>query len=358
MSLQFSANVLRGEAFTLNAELSLDTDRVTALYGPSGSGKTSILRLIAGLDHEPGVNVQFNDTIWQSDSVFVPAHERQIGYVFQHLNLFPHLDVTGNLNFAEHRKHRQGGLGRDEVIDMLDLGLLMRKSPSQLSGGEQQRVAIARALLSNPCLLLMDEPLGSIDAEARSRILPYLQRLHTHLSTPVVYVSHSLDEILYFSDKVVSVEQGQIRDISSTMAFSVSGRGIQQPDAAAIISCTVTGSDNGVDLLQLSFEEQTLYIADEGYTPGNRIQVRIPARDVSIARQQPIGSSIINIIESTVLDIHDTGQGPSAVVTLACGNQQLLARITRKSVKDMQLKKGEPVFAQIKGVALMSDYER
>lgn len=357
MSLEFRALLERGQSFRLDVDLRIATDRITALSGPSGSGKTSILRLIAGLDHIPGVTVRFDDLTWQDEQHFVAPHAREVGYVFQHLNLFPHLDVSGNLDFAERRKHRSGGLSREEVIAMLTLEPLLNKTPAQLSGGEQQRAAIARALMSNPRLMLMDEPLGSIDADARSRILPYLQKLHTHLSIPVIYVSHSLDEILYFSDEVISLKAGTVVDKSATLAYSTSGTGIEQPDAAAIITCVVEERDDQMSLLRLSFEGQTLFIADEGYAPGNRIQVRIPARDVSVAREQPPSSSILNIIRSSIEAIHDPGDGPSAVLTLKCNDQRLLTRITRRSLHELQLQPGDIVYAQIKGVALMSDYE-
>ena len=205
MTLDVHAHFER-RGFSISVDTSLPTDRVSALFGPSGSGKTTLLRLIAGLDRHAGTTVQFDGETWQNESTFLPAYQRRVGYVFQHLNLFPHLDAQGNLQYAEARcrKHSTQGKSPDraQVIDMLDLSHLLKRFPHELSGGEKQRVAIARALLSNPRVLLMDEPLGSIDAAARNRILPYLQTLHLNLEIPVVYVSHSVDEVLFLADMV------------------------------------------------------------------------------------------------------------------------------------------------------------
>ena len=358
MSLDIRAKLTRPGGFSLDVALDIAEDRVTALYGPSGSGKTTILRLIAGLEEAPDVEVRFNDIVWQSSGTFVPPHRRQVGYVFQQLNLFPHLNVADNLAFAEKRKHRAGGLSRKEILDTLDLGNLLGHPPWRLSGGEQQRVAIARVLLSNPRLLVMDEPLGSIDADAKNRILPYLQRLHTRLQIPVIYVSHFLDEVLYLADWVVVVANGNILRSVSSLAFSTEGSAAVQPNAAAIIRCRVTAAANTYGLTEVRFEEEKLLIAADRYAVGDSIHIRVPARDVSLARERPTGSSIINVIETTIRDIMDPGEGPTAVLRLGCGKQFLLARITRKSLDDLQLKPGETIFAQIKGVALITDYER
>jgi len=355
--LEVSADIVRPGGFTLTINTSFPNDRVSALFGPSGSGKSTILRLIAGLEHEDGTIIRFNGETWQDGNVFLPPHHRQVGYVFQHLNLFPHLSVDGNLAYAEDRQHRTTGMSRCDIIEILHLQDLLDQPPGQLSGGEQQRVAIARALLSNPQLLVMDEPLGSIDAAAKDRILPYLQRLHMNLEIPVIYVSHSLDEVLYFADTVYTIEAGRITRESSVVEFSVDGIGIHQSEAAAIIRCRVVVTDEDFSLTEVSFEQQTIYISSDKFRPGDDIRVKIPARDVSLSRQRH-SSSIINVIETTISSIMDPGDGPTAMVKLSCGEQHLLTRITRKSLKELALRPGEKVFAQIKGVALMTDYER
>jgi molybdate transport system ATP-binding protein len=204
----------------------------------------------------------------------------------------------------------------------------------------------------------MDEPLGSIDTESRYRILPYLQRLHTTLGIPFIYVSHSMDEVLYLADQVFVLGAGRVTQSGSVVEFSVDGPGITQPDAATIIRCQVTNQDTANQLTEVSFENQVLYIAADKYVAGDAISVRIPARDVSIALEKPVSSSILNILSTRISEIHDPGNGPTVVIRLSCGEQQLLARITRKSLTELNLSPGERVFAQIKGVALMTDYER
>ena len=380
MSLELVARFARDD-FDIAINTSIPTDRVSALFGPSGAGKSTILRLIAGLDRYEGATVRFNNQTWQNEQTFIPPHQRRIGYVFQHLNLFPHLTASNNLFYAEKRSHKSGGLGRKSVIDMLDLGTLLDRYPHQLSGGEKQRVAIARAILSNPDILLMDEPLGSIDTKARSRILPYLQNLHLNSDIPVIYVSHSIDEVMYLCDLVFSVNRGEIVSESNVLDFSAQNDADTE-ESSAIIRCTVLetqapetqaletnvqeknaqgtsglASADNFSLTPLSFEGQTLLIAADHFRTGDHIRVKIPARDVSLIRT-PIESSIVNVLPTIITDISDPGSGPSALLKLQCGEQQLLARITRKSLHDLKFEVNEKVFAQIKGVALMSDHER
>lgn len=358
MTLDVSAHFERAE-FSIFIDTSLPTDRVSALFGPSGSGKTTLLRLIAGLDRHEGATVKFNGEIWQDENSFVPAHKRQVGYVFQHLNLFPHLSADGNLRYAEtrcsKRLARLNRLDREHVIDMLDLSHLLKRFPHELSGGEKQRVAIARALLSNPGVLLMDEPLGSIDAGARNRILPYLQTLHLNLEIPVVYVSHSIDEVLFLADTVYSMSAGRIVAENTALEFSANpGDG---NETSAIIQCQVQDKDPEFELTSVRFENQQLLIVADQFRKGDGIRVKIPARDVSITRA-PVESSIVNVIETTIAEIDDPGHGPAALLRLGCGEQHLFARITRKSLADLKLTRGETVYAQIKGVALMTDHDR
>ena len=356
MSLSIQARVKQEGGFELDVDVDFPDREVSALFGPSGSGKSTMLRLLAGLDHVPGIHVSFNNVLWQDKTIFVPPNRRHIGFVFQHLNLFPHLSVSGNLDYAEARRQSGGGLTREDLLDILDLVNLLKKLPRQLSGGEQQRVAIARALLSNPDLIIMDEPLGSLDQAAKERILPYLQRLHRTLEIPLIYVSHALDEILYFADTVFEIADGKITSESSVIDFSVSGTHINQPEAAAIVSCDVKSANKRYSLTELQFENTQLLVSAGQLITGQTVRVKIPARDVSLSRQRN-ESSIINVIATTIEDIQDPGTGASAVVKLKCGNQFLLALITRKSLQELRFQIGEPIFAQIKGVALMTQHD-
>ena len=357
MTLHLNCRVARG-AFLLDLEARFPDREVTALFGPSGSGKTSILRLIAGLDHAPGVRVEFNGKVWQDGQTFVPPHRRRIGYVFQHLNLFPNMSAGRNLDYAEQRAHSSEGLSRTDIVDVLEIGGLLAKLPNQLSGGEMQRVAIARTLLSHPGLMLMDEPLGSIDQAARNRILPYLQRVHQLLDIPVILVSHSMEEVLYLADTVMEIRQGQLMRQDTVIGFSTSESAVADSDAAAILRCRVVEPDTNYGLTSLDVEGQKLMVSKTGFSVGDQLRVRIPARDVSITREPARETSILNILECTVQGITDPGEGPAAMVSLACGRQTLLARITRLSLHQLALGQGDRVYAQIKGVALMIEYER
>jgi len=194
--------------FRLEAEFSLAPSGITALSGPSGSGKTTLLRAIAGLSRLSG-RLSVGGEVWQDARTFVPAHRRPIGMVFQEPSLLAHLPVSGNLDYAARRASPGGTISREEVVDLLGLAPLLARSTARLSGGERQRVALGRALLSQPRLLLMDEPLSSLDAASKAEILPYLERLHRSLSIPVLYVTHDAGEIARLADHVLHMRDGQ-----------------------------------------------------------------------------------------------------------------------------------------------------
>ena len=354
MTLHLNCQVRRGD-LDLKIDASFPPGQVTALFGASGSGKTSILRLIAGLDHDRDVQVRFRDDIWQDEHTFVPTWKRRVGLVFQNLNLFPNMTAGQNLDYAEKRAPDSQGPGREEIVDTLQIHDLMTRQARLLSGGEQQRVAIARALLSRPGLLMLDEPLGSVDQAAKHRILPYLQQVNQFLDIPVILVSHSLDEVLYLADRVLEINAGKLVRRASVTDYSTSETAATRHEAAAILHCTVSAREEEYDLTLLSFEEETLRINSVNLPIGSRIRVRVPARDVSLVRERPEGSSIVNLIECRVVAIDDPGSGPTAMIQLGCGGQLLLARITRKSLHDLSIQVGETLFAQIKGVALMND---
>lgn len=195
--------------FRLEAKASIPAEGITALVGPSGSGKTTLLRCIAGLSRAEG-RVIVGDTIWQERTAVMPTHRRGVGYVFQEPSLLPHLSVRGNLDFAAKRAGERPGPAFDEVTAMLGLEALLHRAPDALSGGERQRVAMGRALLSRPVLLLMDEPLSSLDADGKAEVLPYLERLHRELSLPILYVSHDALEVARLADRVLRMEGGRL----------------------------------------------------------------------------------------------------------------------------------------------------
>jgi len=196
-------------AFSLDAGFSFPAKGLTALIGPSGSGKTTLLRCIAGLIRLPGA-LRVSGEVWQDAAAFLPPHRRAVGMVFQEASLLPHLTVAGNLAYGMKRAGTAQTIARDEVVEMLGLGPLLSRSTANLSGGERQRVAIGRALLSQPRLLLMDEPLAGLDAASKAEIAPYLERLHRALSIPVLYVSHDLAEVTRLADHVLVMGEGRV----------------------------------------------------------------------------------------------------------------------------------------------------
>lgn len=348
----------RPSGFSLDVSLEMGTG-VTALYGPSGAGKTTVLKLIAGLERGKGgdrIRVRNDGETWQDEAHFVPPHRRGIGYVPQGASLFPHLSVRDNLEFGQ-RRSRRAVPDPSQVHEWLELAPLLDKHTGELSGGEAQRVAIGRALLTGARCILMDEPLGAIDQSARNRILPSLDRLHHELDATLVYVSHSLEEVTYLADHLYVIDAGRITANGSVAAMSTSlelaaGQG---ETLAAVLECKVAGFDVEFGLAQLDFGNASLYVATSSKPTGTSCRVRIPARDVSIALEAPTRTSILNIIPATVEEIHAT-DGPSVLVKLAVAGQFIMARITRKSLTALGLQKSQPVFAQIKGVALLTEH--
>lgn len=359
MKISARAHLTRRSGFILDVDVTIAPRGITALYGPSGSGKSTLLRLIAGLERGSQgdrIRITCAETVWQDDSSFMAPEHRGIGFVFQQHQLFPHLTVEGNLQFAKKRQHVRNNIDPTEISEWLNLQPLLDKKIDQLSGGEAQRVAMARVLLNGANCILMDEPLGSIDAASRSRILPYLDRLHRNLKIPIVYVSHSFDEISYLADYLYVLEEGKVHaqgplmELSSNLELA-SGQG---DSAATVIQCVVSSHDTEFGLSELNFEGAQIFVNAENYQINDSVRVRIPARDVSIATTRPENSSILNILKVEVVAIEES-PGPSLLVRLGRNNQFLLARITRKSLSILKLKPGQHVYAQIKSVALLNE---
>lgn len=356
MSLLLSLDLVRRD-FTLSIHTAIDNRGVTAVYGPSGSGKTTLLRWIAGLETARNGQLSYNDQLWQDDKHCLPARQRQIGYVFQDARLFPHLTVQGNLDYAYRRRFNDHGPTPETVTAWLALAPLLASDISQLSGGEQQRVAIARALLSSPQLLLMDEPLASLDKAAKQEILGHLEALHQQLTIPILYVSHDLEEVSRLADQLLLLKQGRLiaqgalLELSTRLDLGLS----HEENASAIIEATVHSQDHHYQLTELRIDGQLpLLLTTINRAIGESVRVRIPARDVSITLQRPECSSILNIIPATIEEI-ETTTSARTLVRLQLARQKLLVRLTQRSVEQLQLHTGQAVFAQIKTVALLSD---
>jgi len=348
--------------FLLDATFSVPASGVTAIFGPSGCGKTTVARCLAGLQHLPGGFCAIDGDIWQDASTFRQAHQRPIGYVFQEASLFSHLSVKRNLLYGVPRgtnTHGPGGIGLDEVIELLGLSRLLERSPHNLSGGERQRVAIGRALLSQPRLLLMDEPLSALDGPTKSEILPFLERLHERLALPVFYISHDMSEIERLADHLVLMEHGNVvatgplQALQSDPSLPLAGA----REAVVSLDATIDAHDSTYGLLTLRVAGGHLQVPAPATKAGKRQRLKIAASDVSIARNAPDASSILNVLPARIISNTPLGQG-EVIVVLALGTDgsgaQLLARITRRSWDLLGLADATSVYAQVKGVSLVS----
>ncbi len=343
-------------AFTLDAAFDAPLSGITALFGPSGSGKTSVLRCVAGLTRLGGC-LRVGDQVWQDDAsgVFLPPHRRRVGYVFQEASLFAHLDVRRNLLYGARRA--RGDVTRldfDQVVELLGVGALLDRAPQALSGGERQRVAIGRALLSQPRLLLMDEPLHALDRAAREELLPYLRRLHETLGLPVLYVSHDVAEVAQLADRIVVLAEG--RATAAGAVASILERLDLQPatgrfEAGVVLTARVTGQDERFRLTRLDHHGQAFSIPLVDAAPGEQVRLRIRARDVALARERPQGISIRNILSGTVAEIVEEADTAYAETLVDIGGGRLRARVTREAIADLDLAVGTPVFALVKSIS-------
>lgn len=343
--------------FSIDVELLLPGQGVSAIFGPSGSGKTTLLRCMAGLEHAPGGYLSVNGEIWQNDArrVFKPVHKRSLGYVSQAANLFAHLSVQGNLDYGLQRIPKaQRKVSLIQVVELLGIDKLLDRKPGTLSGGESQRVAIARALATSPQLLLMDEPLAALDVQRKAEVLPYLERLHTELSIPVLYVSHAPDEVARLADHLVLLDQGRViasgatRELLTRLDLPLA----HGDAAAAIIDAVVTRVEPGYHLSHAEFAGGQISLLNPALQIGQRVRVRIQARDVSLTLERQQGTSVLNIFAARVTAISNDSPGQVMVSLDACG-ATLLARITQKSLDSLDLQTGSPVFVQVKGVAVL-----
>lgn len=355
MSITVNAQLKRKD-FLLSVDVSLPASGVTVLFGPSGSGKTTLLRVMAGLEHSASASVAFNGISWQTESVFVPTHKRPLAYVFQEASLFSHLSARENLLFALKRvRQRESQLiSLDDAVTLLGIESVLAKHPAQLSGGERQRVAIARALLANPQLLLMDEPLSALDQARKDSVLPYLIELKSALKLPIVYVTHSPDELARLADYVVQIDQGNVKASgpANELLSSFDPPLRLGEDAGAIIDAKVAGLDPQWTMAQLKFSGGMLWFRDTGSRIGDRVRVRILARDISLALSRTSDSSIVNILPATVLEILPESHPALSLVRLRLGSDYLLARISSRSIEHLGITPGLSVWAQIKSVAI------
>lgn len=352
MSLHLQFSLTRAD-FALNVDLQLPGRGVTALFGPSGCGKTTLLRCIAGLERASG-SLMVNEHLWQNATHFTPTHQRAIGYVFQEASLFPHLSVRGNLQYG---MMRAGGISKvaiDPIIELLGIRALLDRKPEGLSGGERQRVAIARALAVDPTLLLMDEPLAALDLKRKQEILPYLDRLQATLEIPILYVTHSPDEVVRLAHHLVVMDAGSVV-ASGELADTLSQLDLPVKlgqEAGVVIESVVSSIESQWHLTRMDFDGGSVWIRDPGLAIGAKARVRILASDVSLAREQPGKSSIQNVLQGEIDAMRDDEHPGLLLVRVKVGNTALLARVTKRAVSELALKTGDTVWTQVKSVAL------
>lgn len=347
-------------AFELDASFRSDAG-LTALFGRSGAGKTSLINVIGGLIVPTTGHVAVDGEVLVDTQagIVLPKHRRRIGYVFQEARLFPHLSVRQNLLFGRWFAPRgtRSSSRFGEVLELLGIGHLLARRPGSLSGGEKQRVAIGRALLSNPRLLLMDEPLASLDEARKAEILPYIERLRDDAGIPIVYVSHAVAEVARLATTVAIIEAGRVKacgpaatTLSRLDLATVPGA----PETSSLIEGRVASVDPAFGLTRIETRAGAVEVARTGLTPGGSIRIRILASDVMVALAPVAGISALNQLPGTVAEIALTGGDGSGIVDLRidCGGERLAARLTRKSLLALGLGVGSPVVAIVKSVSV------
>lgn len=351
-------NVTRQQGeFRVDAAFEGVSSGVTALYGPSGAGKTSIINMVAGLMRPDAGRIVVNGLCLfdSSRGIDLPPERRRIGYVFQDGRLLPHLSVRANLKYGMRlTPAAQRFVFFDAVAELLGIRHLLGRRPARLSGGEKQRVAIGRALLTSPAMLLMDEPLASLDAARKAEVLPFVARLSREFAIPILYVSHVMDEILNLADRLVVVDAGRvaacgaIEDVVSDPELRTLFR---DEDHGSVIRTVVDSPLDDAGVSRLRFGDCVFIVPPVPAERGTPVRVRIPARHVAVALSKTADTSIQNIFPARIQEIrvHDTWFA-DVCMDIGC---PLWARITRRSLAAMHLTVGQAVYALIKTVSIM-----
>jgi molybdate transport system ATP-binding protein len=346
--------------FQLNLEVEVPTPGVVALFGRSGCGKSTAINIIAGLLPPDAGRVQLDDAVFVDTSQrrSLPAEQRRVGYVFQEARLFPHFNVLGNLRYGQKRAARNDRrIGLDEVVELLGLAEFLQRRPNQLSGGERQRVAIGRALLSQPRLLLLDEPLASLDIARRDEVLPYLEKLRDALAIPMIYVSHQFDEILRLATHVVLLDAGRVVAQGDLSAVSLTPqlRAIVGADAVgAVLEGEIQRVDAAVGLAELKIGENVLQL-NTTLAPGTKVRVQLLARDLIVSTRPPQHLSVRSALAGRVREIVADDQDAD-LVYVDVGGPAVVARVTKVATRELGLAPGVPVWLLVKSVSTRSHF--
>ncbi|TCK29044.1 molybdate transport system ATP-binding protein [Ancylobacter aquaticus] len=355
--IEVAIRLARPGGFALDCDFTVPARGVTALFGRSGAGKTTIIQAVAGVVRpDAGRIVVAGEVFFDSARrIDVPIEARRVGYVFQDARLFPHLPVERNLRYGERRSRAvERPIGFEAVVALLGIGHLLARRPHTLSGGERQRVAIGRALLAQPRLLLMDEPLAALDEARRTEILPYLERLRDTMGLPILYVSHSLDEVLRLADTLVALREG--RQVAAGPLAQVMSQPDMLPvlgrfDLGTLLDCEVVRHDADYALSTLAFAGGELRVPQVERAVGATVRARVRARDVAIALAKPESVSVSNLLPAMVEDVR-AQEGPYADIALRVGEGRLAAMVTRESAERLGLRPGLTVWAMVKSVAV------
>jgi molybdate transport system ATP-binding protein len=355
LMLAVAASKKRG-TFALDVRFDFPTPGVAALFGRSGSGKTMVVNLIAGLLKPDFGRIVHDGSVLldTQQHINIPPECRRMGYVFQDARLFPHLSVAANLRYAEARAAGSPYVNFETVTGLLDLGSLMDRRTHQLSGGERQRVAIGRALLTQPRLLLLDEPLAGLDDARREEVLPYLEILRDQLAIPMVYVTHDFDEVLRLATHIVLMESGAVvaQGDVATMSMDPHLRSLIGPDqVGAIIDGVVLGFDSASGLTKVRVGHGDLYVQAKNPAVGAPLRVQLLARDVIVSTQVPLGLSVRNCLAGLVTSIQGDDLG-SDLVTIDIGGAAIVARITKAATRELSLTPQMNAWALVKSVSL------
>ncbi|SMC91982.1 molybdenum ABC transporter ATP-binding protein [Rhizobium sp. RU36D] len=343
-------------SFELRADLDIGPG-LTALFGPSGSGKTTLINLVAGLIRPDRGSILFDGEVWATvdGGVFVPPHRRRIGYVFQDGRLFPHMSVAGNLRYGQRfapRGEKPDSFTR--VVDLLGLGPLLDRRPAKLSGGEKQRVALGRALLASPRLLLMDEPLSALDNSLKSAILPYIERIRDEADVPILYVSHSIEEVSRLATRVISVQGGKVEALGAPDALLQSLPAIDGLNrAGSFLHARVTGQNKADGLTMAACRAGQVYLRHQDLPVGAEIRVFVPSGDIIVATE-PVGAvSTLNRLSGKVVLMEQTGAG--TMLHVDCAGDLLTAEVTRRSAEMLGLAQGREVVLLFKALSVGAD---
>lgn len=327
---------------------------VTALFGPSGSGKTSLVQIVAGLTRAHRGRIVVGDRVlWDSEAgVELPAHERHIGYIFQESRLFPHLSVHRNLTYGmRYTAPDAHYVDFDQVVELLGIGHLLHRRPANLSGGEKQRVAIGRALLTSPSLLLLDEPLASLDKARKDEVLPFLAALPKHFDIPMLYVSHSMEEILQLADNLVLLDQGRVQACGPIEeVLSKAGR----VSGGSLVNATVAEHEDAHGLTRLSVGDQSLWVRKVNLDIGASLRVQIRPQDIVLSKGVPSEMSVQNVLKGTITSIAPIPHSHRVEVTIDCG-ALFAAEITSRAAERMDLTEGTEIYALTKTVSLATE---